>query len=151
MIISNHLPLKTMDSDYMWYTIKESKYILNTKSNIIVSKGKRSGKKKLGRVYGINNSHHVFTLKQYSNIIVTIHVQWLFSDLFWQKPERQAFLYLNMISIRENPGFYTGLGTGIVLSFVIVKVANAYGYKLTGNEDESSDVETEGIYLYIIN
>ena len=50
-----------------------------------------------------------------------------------------------MISIRENPGFYTGLGTGIVLSFVIGKVVNAYGYKHTGNENESSDDDTEGI------
>ena len=50
-----------------------------------------------------------------------------------------------MLSMRENPGFYTGLGTGIVLSIFIGKIANAYGYTFTGSENESSDIDTEGI------
>ena len=47
-----------------------------------------------------------------------------------------------MISIRENPGFLTGLGTGLALSFIIGKLASLYGYNFTKNEDYSSDDDT---------
>lgn len=51
-----------------------------------------------------------------------------------------------MTPIRENSTFLIGLGTGVVLSVVIGKLASAYGFGLTGSKNDDSDDETEGIY-----
>ena len=47
-----------------------------------------------------------------------------------------------MISIKDNVGFITGFGAGVVISYVIGKVV--FGFAIPDRNTDDSDVESDG-------
>ena len=53
-----------------------------------------------------------------------------------------------MAFVRENPGFFTGLGAGIVITYAFGKLAASY---FPSQKEDESDDELEGIDTNIFN
>ena len=52
-----------------------------------------------------------------------------------------------MNSIKDNIGFISGFGAGVIASYIIGKVV--YGFPITTSESDESDIES-GVVLQII-
>ena len=53
-----------------------------------------------------------------------------------------------MAFVRENPGFFTGLGAGILITYAFSKFAASY---FPSQKEDESDDELEGIDTNIFN